>query len=165
VCISASHTHEDLEYALEVIGDVCDVSMMKYGLHHPLAEPCLHPTFPEKVPPRGVTADDLDMSVTCGGSYAKAIALKAAGKGHHTQNGYSDLSNGSANQKDGDQQGQHADEASSGQQSAQRGGRGKGAAMTSPSTASSPALKVQSKGRQVGGVAGSGRSLATAVKS
>jgi hypothetical protein len=48
----AAGLQEDLEYALEVIEHVCEVSMMKYGLHHPLPEPYPHPTEPHKVPPR-----------------------------------------------------------------------------------------------------------------
>lgn len=55
VCISAAHTTEDLDYALHVLSEVTDVSMMKYGIHTPLPPPRPHPLDPGSVPPPGTT--------------------------------------------------------------------------------------------------------------
>uniref|UniRef100_A0A7S0S4U8 serine C-palmitoyltransferase n=1 Tax=Chlamydomonas leiostraca TaxID=1034604 RepID=A0A7S0S4U8_9CHLO len=51
VCISASHSREDLDYALHVLTEVADVCMMKYGVHTPLPPPFPHPRDPGCVPP------------------------------------------------------------------------------------------------------------------
>ncbi len=55
ICISAAHTPEDLEYAVHVFNDVCDVVMLKYSKSiTALPDPPQHPTRPAMAAPRGV---------------------------------------------------------------------------------------------------------------